>query len=159
MDTDTPTSDTPWTLEEDAGRRRVGAITSFIDLSGDGDAIAVSAGVGAATGAAAPEGPSPTTIGIAVSRKRKSTSRVWIDFHDMFAMRNGKKVWYGAKCKYCGQEYSGKSSSGTGHLKMHALVCGKKHQTNHMAQSLLNYPSGSIHQWEYKESIARIELC
>jgi hypothetical protein len=78
----------------------------------------------------------------------------------MFAMRNSKKVRYGAKSKYYGQEYSSKSSSGTGHLKRHALVCGKKHQTNRMAQSLLKYnPDGSIHHWEYKESVARIELC
>jgi hypothetical protein len=161
MDTDTPTSDTPWTSEEDAGRRRrVGAITGIIDLSGDGCATDDGAGrAGAGTGAGA-EGPTPTTVGVAVGGKRKATSKVWLDFDEMFTIRNGKKVRYGAKCKYCGTEYSGKSSSGTGHLKRHALVCGKKKQTDRMSQSLLKYnPDGSIHHWEYKESVARIELC
>jgi hypothetical protein len=57
MDTNTPTSDTPWTSEEDArSRRRVGAITGIIDLSGDGGATgdgAGGAGVGAGVGARA----------------------------------------------------------------------------------------------------------
>jgi hypothetical protein len=45
-------------------------------------------------------------------------------------------------------------------LKRPALVCGKKKQTYRMSQSLLKYnPDGSIHHWEYKESVARIELC
>jgi hypothetical protein len=121
MDTDTPTSDTPWTSKEYARRqRRVGAVTGVIDLSGDGGATGDDAGAdGASTGAGAAtsiEGPTPTTVGMAVSRKR-----------------NGKKIRYGAKCKYYGTEYSGKSSSGTGHLKRHALVCGKKKQTNCMS--------------------------
>jgi hypothetical protein len=68
----------------------------------------------------------PTTVSRAFGRKRKATSKVWLDFNEMFTIRNGKKVRYGAKCKYCSTEYSGKSSSGTGHLKRHALVCGKK---------------------------------
>lgn len=105
---------TPWSSEEDAGLGVVGAVAGVIDLSGDG-----------AGAAGAPEAPSPTTIGITVGRKKKSTSKVWNDFDELFPVRNGKKVRYGARCKYCGHEYSGKSSSGTGHLKMHALVCGK----------------------------------
>jgi hypothetical protein len=99
MDTDTPTSDTPWTSEEDARRRRrVGAITGIIDLSGDGGATddgAGSAGVGAGAGAGA-KGPMPTTVGMAVGRKRKATSKLWLDFDEMFTIRNGKKVRYGA---------------------------------------------------------------
>jgi hypothetical protein len=158
MDTDTSTSHTPWTSEEDARRRRrVGAITGIIYLSGDGGATddgAGSVGVGAGASAGA-EGLTPTTVGMSVGRKRKATSKVWLDFDEMFTIRNGKKVRYGAKCKYCGTEYSGKSSSETGHLKKHAPICGKKKQTDRMSQSLLKYNP----HWEYKESVARIELC
>jgi hypothetical protein len=81
-------------------------------------------------------------------------------FDEMFTMRNGKKVRYGTKCKYFGHEYSSKSSSGTLHLKRHALACGKKKQTDCMSQSLLKYNTdGSIHHWEYKEFVAHIDLC
>jgi hypothetical protein len=126
MDADTPTSDTPWTSKEDARRRRrrVGAITGIIDLSGDGGATGDGAGAGAGA-----EGPTPPTVGMAVDRKRKATSKVCLDFDEMFTIRNGKKVRYGAKCKYCGTEYSGKSSSGTGHLKK-ACSCLCEENTN-----------------------------
>jgi hypothetical protein len=91
------TSDTPWTSEEDARRRRrVGAITVIIDLSGDGGAT--DDGVGRAGAGAGAEGPTPTTVGMAVDRKRKATSKVWLDFDEMFTIRNDKKVRYGAKC-------------------------------------------------------------
>ncbi|CAO2176540.1 unnamed protein product [Urochloa humidicola] len=82
MDTDTPTSDTPWSSEEDAGR---------------GPAIAVAAGGSAAAaidldaGAGAPELPTPVVVS-GSGRKRKSTSKVWQDFDQLFTMRNGKRV-------------------------------------------------------------------
>jgi hypothetical protein len=45
-------------------------------------------------------------------------------------------------------------------LKRHTLACGKKKQSDRMAQSVLKYnPDGFIHHWEYKESVACIELC
>ena len=49
------------------------------------------------------------------SKKRKSTSDVW-NYFTKEADQNGM-VW--AKCKRCGQPFSGSSKDGTTHLKNH----------------------------------------
>jgi len=56
---------------------------------------------------------------------RPSTSDVWNDFKLFRLNDKGKEVRYGAVCNYCHKEYSGLSTSGTGHLHRHRAKCPK----------------------------------
>jgi hypothetical protein len=73
----------------------------------------------------------------------------------------GKLVWYGAHCKFCKKELSGKSSSGTGQLIGHVKFCLHKQQdaTSSNQTNLHFSPDGCMSQFEYNPAIARIELC
>ena len=93
------------------------------------------------------------------SRKRKSTSPVWDDFEEVYNFENGKKVRTHAICFHCKQQFSARSSAGTGHLLRHQEACkARKERTG--TQSLLRFNTdGSVVRWEYSSSVARVELC
>ena len=58
---------------------------------------------------------------------RPSTSDVWNDFKKLFKMGpKGKEIRYGAICIHCKKQYSGRSASGTGHLRRHRDKCAKR---------------------------------
>ena len=76
----------------------------------------------------------------------------------MFNFENGKRVRTHAICHHCKQQFSAKSSAGTGHLLRHKDSCKvKKERTG--TQSILKYnPDGSLLRWEYSSEVARTEL-
>jgi hypothetical protein len=91
------------------------------------------------------------------SRKR---SEVWNDFNELTNMLNGKRVRYAARCKYCPETLSARSSYGTGHLLRHNSSAKKAHDRFGQTQSVLKYnPDGSLQHWEYSPSVARSEFC
>lgn len=142
METDTSTSDTPWSSEENV---------LWVGLASGSAAVAINLD---AAGLPAPP------VNSSIKRYRNFTSMVWNDFEELFTMRNSKKVRYGARCLHCSHEYSGKSSSSIGHLRWHILACWKRKENDRMAQNVLKFnPDGSIHHWEYSDAIARTELC
>lgn len=111
------------------------------------------------TGSTSPT-PTGTSTAATSSSKRPPRSKVWNDFDELTHIVNGKRVRYGAVCKYCKVTLSGKSSSGTGHLLCHNCSAKKEQQRAGIVQSLLKYNSdGSLKHREYSPSIARNELC
>ena len=146
--------------EEDAlalfgGRSAIAAAAINID-----DAPPVPcAGGQTGTGSTSPT-PTGTSTAATSSSKRPPRSKVWNDFDELTHIVNGKRVRYGAVCKYCKVTLSGKSSSGTGHLLRHNCSAKKEQQRAGIVQSLLKYNSdGSLKHWEYSPSVARNELC
>nr|XP_034606414.1 uncharacterized protein LOC117866334 [Setaria viridis] len=73
--------------------------------------------------AAAGSGAGPGTESTGSKRTRSCTSKVWDDFEPLYEVKNNKRVRTGAKCLHCKKVYSGKSSSGTGHLHRHLPKC------------------------------------
>jgi hypothetical protein len=73
----------------------------------------------------------------------------------------GKPVRYGACCKFYEKELSGKSTSGTGHLRRHVKSCLHKRQaTTSSNQTSLHFaPNGRVAHFEYSPTVARTELC
>jgi hypothetical protein len=97
------------------------------------------------------------SIGANATRKR---SKVWNDFEELTNLVNGKRVRYGALCKYYKKTFSAKSSCGTGHLLRHNCTAKKEQQCSGIVRPLLEYnPDGSLVQWEYSPTVARTELC
>jgi hypothetical protein len=133
---------------------------AFIGIGND-DAPGAGTGIGSTSPTAA-DGSSISTgtsgsMGANASRKR---SKVWNDFEELTNLDNGKRVRYGALCKYCKQTFSAKSSCGTGHLLRHNCTAKKEQQRSGIVQSLLKYnPDGSLVRWEYSPAVARTELC
>ena len=92
---------------------------------------------------------------------KRSRSKVWEDFEELFELRNGSQVRVNAKCNYCKKTLTAHSSAGTGHLIRHIKSCKpRKLGSNAMSQSLLRFnPDGSVHHWEYSPEVARTQLC
>ena len=130
--------------------------SAAINIDNDDDVPGAAAGGQTGTGST-----SPTPTGTSTSSsKRPPRSKVWQDFDELTHLVNGKRVRYGATCKYCKVTLSGKSSSGTGHLLRHNCLAKREQQRAGIVQSLLKYNSdGSLKHWEYSPSVARTELC
>jgi hypothetical protein len=67
-----------------------------------------------------------TDAGCTAKRQRTLTSDVWHYLDALSKDVRGKPVMYGARCKFCKKELSGKSTSGTGHLLRHVKSCLRK---------------------------------
>nr|XP_034571790.1 uncharacterized protein LOC117836437 [Setaria viridis] len=80
METDTPTSDTPWSSEEDVLQ---------VGLAGGSAAAAINL-----DGAGPADAPEESVLPVSFDAKRvkNSTSKVWNNFEELFITRNGKKV-------------------------------------------------------------------
>ncbi|TYG77887.1 hypothetical protein ES288_D02G012000v1 [Gossypium darwinii] len=78
------------------------------------------------------EGPYNKIVETKRNKKRKSWSKVWVDF-DKFE-EDGKQV---AKCKHCLKVFTGSSKSGTTHLNNHSKVCPGKKKQNQESQLIL----------------------
>jgi hypothetical protein len=60
----------------------------------------------------------------------------------------------------CRSTFSAIFGSGTGHLKRHQKSCKAKLDQRAKVQSRLALnPDGSVHNWNYKPDVARLELC
>jgi hypothetical protein len=76
--------------------------------------------------------PTPSTASTdagadgAAKRQRSLTSDVWQYLDALSKDVRGKPVRYGARCKFCKKELSGKSTSGTCHLLRHVKSCLRK---------------------------------
>jgi hypothetical protein len=113
------------------------------------------------------DSPSPDAAGggdlaesLGSKRIRSTTSKVWDDFDALYEVKNGKRVRIGTKCKHCSKLYSGKSTSGIGHLHRHLPKCPTLLKQSCMAQSQLKFkPDGSLHLWQYDSNVARTQLC
>jgi hypothetical protein len=111
--------------------------------------------------------PTPSTAstdagaGGAAKRQRSLTSDVWHYLDELSKDVRGKPVRYGARCKFCKKELSGKSTSGTGHLLRHVKSCLCKRQaTTSSNQTSLHFaPDGHVAHFEYSHAVARTELC
>jgi hypothetical protein len=91
------------------------------------------------------------------SRKR---SKIRNNFDELTNLINGKRVRYAARCRYCHEMLSARSSFGTGHLLRHNCSAKKAHDRSVQTQFVLKYnPDGSLQHWEYSPSVARTELC
>jgi hypothetical protein len=86
---------------------------------------------------------------------------VWHYLDALLKDVGGKLVRYGARCKFCKKELSGKSTSGTGHLLRHVKSCLRKRQaaTSSNQTSLHFSPDGRVTHFEYNPAVARTELC
>ncbi|KAJ1291630.1 hypothetical protein BS78_02G330100 [Paspalum vaginatum] len=135
------------------------AFTGFGSTHGDPielDGVPCS-GTGTGTGSTSPPEASTAAAGSSGSKKR---SAAWNDFDELTKVVNGKKVRYGAVCKYCKHHLSAKSSFGTGHLFRHNCAAKKAHERSGQVQSMLKYNAdGTLQRWEYSPSVARTELC
>lgn len=139
---------------EDARALFGGSAAAAIDIDND-DCLPGATG----TGSTSTPGTA-STAAASSSSKRPPRSKVWNDFDELTHLVNGKRVRYGAVCKYCKQTLSGKSSSGTGHLLRHNCSAKKEQQRAGIVQSVLKYnPDGSLKHWEYSPAVARTELC
>ncbi|CAO2176026.1 unnamed protein product [Urochloa humidicola] len=101
------------------------------------------------------------SVSTAATRRPGKRSKAWDEFNEVFEIRKGKKVRVSATCKHCGKGYSGLSTGGTGHLLRHIPKCPVLLAHNRKSsQSQLNFSSdGDMHLWEYKEEVARTQLC
>jgi hypothetical protein len=86
---------------------------------------------------------------------------VWHYLDALYKDVRGKSVRYGARCKFCKKELSGKSSSGTGHLIRHLKSYLRKRQAaTSSSQTNLHFaPDGRVTHFEYIPVVARTELC
>jgi hypothetical protein len=111
--------------------------------------------------------PKPSTTstdagaGGAVKRQRSLTSDMWQYLDVLSKDVRGKPVRYGARCKFCKKEFSGKSTSGTGHMLRHVKSCLCKQQaaTSSNQTSLHFAPDGRVAHFEYNPAVAQTELC
>ena len=116
----------------------------------------VASRTGTATDSTSPPASTTASAG-GGSRKR---SKVWNNFDELTNLVNGKRVRYVARCKFCHETLSARSSSGTGHLLRHNCSAKKAHDRSGQTQTVLKYnPDGSLQRWEYCPSVARNELC
>ena len=116
----------------------------------------VASRTGTATDSTSPPASTTASAG-GGSRKR---SKVWNNFDELTNLVNGKRVRYAARCKFCHETLSARSSSGTGHLLRHNCSAKKAHDRSGQTQTVLKYnPDGSLQRWEYCPSVARSELC
>jgi hypothetical protein len=116
-----------------------------------------------------PTGGSPTSsttitdagVGGTAKRQRSLTSYVRHYIDVLSKDVGGKPVRYGARCKFCKKELSGKSTSGTGHLLRHAKSCLRKRQVATLSnQTSLHFaPDGHVAHFEYNPAVARTGLC
>jgi hypothetical protein len=133
---------------------------AFIGIGND-DAPGAGTGIGSTSPTAA-DGSSigTSTSGSMGANASRKISKVWNDFEELTNLVNGKRVRYGALCKYCKQTFSAKSSCGTRHLLRHNCTAKKEQQRSGIVQSLLKYnPDGSLVRWEHSPAVARTELC
>jgi hypothetical protein len=115
----------------------------------------VASRTGTATDSTSPPASTTASAG-GGSRKR---SKVWNNFDELTNLVNGKRVRYAARCKFCHETLSARSSSGTGHLLRHNCSAKKAHDRSGQTQTVLKYnPDGSLQRWEYCPSVARNEL-
>jgi hypothetical protein len=118
---------------------------AFIGIGND-DAPGAGTGIGSTSPTAA-DGSSigTSTSGSMGANASRKISKVWNDFEELTNLVNGKRVRYGALCKYCKQTFSAKSSCGIGHLLQHNCNAKKEQQHSGIVQSLLKYnPDGSL---------------
>jgi hypothetical protein len=91
--------------------------------------------------------PPASTIASAGGGSRKR-SKVWNNFDELTNLVNGKRVRYAARCKYCHETLSARSSSSTGHLLRHNFSATKVHDRSSQTQYVLKYnPDGSLQHW------------
>jgi hypothetical protein len=140
--------------EEDAAQALFGCSSAALRR----DAAAAPSGDVGGTGSSSATRTEASTDNQGRTRKRASSSPVWEDFEQVFNFENGKRVRTHAICHHCKQQFSAKSSAGTGHLLRHKDSCKvKKERTG--TQSILKYNSdGSLLRWEYSSEVARTEL-
>jgi hypothetical protein len=105
-------------------------------------------------------GSTPSVAAASNGKVGKRKSPVRDDFEEIFETMNGVEICTKAKYKMCKSTLSARSSVGTGHLKRHQNSYRQKADQRARVQSRLSYnPDGSVHNWDYKPEVARIELC
>jgi hypothetical protein len=115
--------------------------------------------VGSKTSTATDSTIPPTSTTASAGGGSRKRSKVWNNFDELTNLVNGKRVRYAARCKYCHETLSARSSSGTGHLLRHNCSAKKAQDRSGQTQSALKYnPEGSLQRWEYCPSVARSEL-
>lgn len=70
---------------------------------------------------------STDSLGNSTKRTQPCTSKVWVDFENLYKEVGGKRVRYAAKCIPSRSTLSSLSTGGTGHLSRHRIACHRKH--------------------------------
>ena len=136
----------------DARQALLGVGVTHLDPVDLEDFVASRTGTGTATDSTSPPASTTASAG-GGSRKR---SKVWNNFDELTNLVNGKRVRYAARCKFCHETLSARSSSGTGHLLRHNCSAKKAHDRPGQTQFVFKYnPDGSLQHWEYSPSVAR----